>query len=361
MPSATAGPADRDTAAAASEPATLSVSNAKTALMESAMRSLGRVVGGVAAIAAWAALAVPAAAQDAKDWPNKTVKIIVNFAPGGSSDNSMRPYAERLSKNLGQQFVLEHRGGASGAIGLEAMTKSAPDGYTFAITPMLSMAILPHLRKTPYDPLKDFVPVTMPTVGTVLFAVHPSVPGNSVQEVVAHAKANPGKLSWGTAGVGSMAHIIVEMVKKEAGVNILHVPYRGGGESLADFLAGVVQLHGDPNTFPHIASGKAKLLAVIDQKRHPDYPNVPVLKEIFPAIDFVGWFGVFAPVGTPDAIVKKMAAEMAKVAKDPELEPLLRKVALAPTSGPPEVLAEHLKKDHGRFGKIIKELGIKAE
>lgn len=326
------------------------------------MMSSFRLMFGAAALLGIAA-AAPAEikAQDAKDWPNKTVKIIVNFAPGGSADNSMRPYAERLSKALGQQFVLEHRGGASGAIGLEAMTKSAPDGYTFAVTPGLSLMILPHIRKTPYDPIKDLVPVSMLTIGTVLFAVHPTVPGNSVQEVVAHAKANPGKLSWGTAGVGSMAHILTEMVKKEAGVNILHVPYRGGGESLADFLAGVVQIHADPNTFPHIPAGKARLLAVIDRQRHPDYPNVPMLKEIYPSMDFLGWFGVFAPAGTPDGIVNKMAVEMAKIVKDPEMEPLLRKVALAPTAGKPEELRDQLKKDFERYGNIVKELGIKAE
>ena len=321
-----------------------------------------RVLAGALGTALLVMAGIPSAtAQDAKDWPNKPVKVIVNFAPGGSSDNSMRPFTERLSKALGQQFVLEHRGGASGAIGLEAMTKSPPDGYTFAVTPGLSLMILPHIRKTPYDPLKDFVPVTMLTVGTVLFAVHPTVPGNSVQEVIAHIKTNPGKLSWGTAGVGSMAHILNEMVNKEAGINILHVPYRGGGESLADFLAGNVQIHADPNTFPHIPLGKAKLLAVIDRKRHPDYPNVPMLKEIFPSMDFLGWFGVFAPVGTPEPIVRKLAAEMAKIAKEPDLEPLLRKVALAPTAGPPEELGEQLKKDFDRYGKIIKALGIRAD
>jgi len=309
-----------------------------------------------------AAPLTPVLSQGSADWPRQTVKVIVNFAPGGSADNSMRPYAERLSKALGQQFVLEHRGGASGAIGLEAVMKAPPDGYTFGITPALSMAILPHLRKTPYDPVRDFVPVTMLTAGPLLFAVHPSVPGNTVQEVVAYAKANPGKVSWGTAGVGSMGHIFAEMFRKEAGVNILHVPYRGGGESLADFLAGVVQLHADANTFPHVTSGKVKLLALADKQRHPDHPNVPLMREIYPAIDFFGWFGVFAPVGTPDAIVRKLATEMTKISKeDKELATVLRKVALSPTAGPPEDLAAQLKADLDRFGKIIKDVGIKAE
>ncbi len=325
------------------------------------MRLFGLLTRAVTLGGLLTAFAGSPAAQDAKDWPNKTVRIIVNFGAGGSADNSMRPYAERLSKSLGQQFVLEHRGGASGALGAEAMTKSAPDGYTFLITPALTMVILPHLRKTPFDTLKDFVPVSAPTVGTLLFAVHPSLPGKSVQEVVAHLKANPGKYSWGTAGVGSMGHIMLETFKAAAGVDVLHVPYRGGGELLADFVAGVVQLHADANTLPHVASGKAGLFAVVDRARHPDYPNVPLLKEFYPEVDFLAWFGLFAPVGTPDAIVKKFAAELVKIGKDPELGALLRKVALAPTAGPPEELDSMLKKDHARFGALIKKLGLKAE
>ena len=300
-------------------------------------------------------------AQDAKDWPNKPVRIILNYAPGGSSDNTMRPYTERLTKTLGQQFVIEYRGGASGAIGLEATAKSAPDGYTFGLTPMLSLAISPHLRKVAFDPLKDFKPVALVTVATVLFASHPSVPGKTFQEVAAHIKQNPGKLGFGTAGVGAMLHILIEVLKKDHGIDILHVPYRGAGESLQDFLAGTIQLHGDPNTLPHIVGGKANLLAILDTGRHPDFPNVPVLKEIYPAIDWTSWFGLFAPQGTPDAIVEKMSAELAKLAKDPEVMAFHRKVALTSASSTPAELGEQLKKDHSRFGQIIKDAGIKAE
>lgn len=307
------------------------------------------------------AVLTPAAAQDAKDWPNKPVRIILNYAPGGSSDNTMRPYAERLTKALGQQFVLEYRGGASGAIGLEATSKAPPDGYTFGLTPMLSLAISPHLRKTPFDPLKDFKPVAIVTVATVLFASHPSVPGKTFQEVAAHIKQNPGKLGFGTAGVGAMLHILIEVLKKDHGIDILHVPYRGAGESLQDFLAGTIQLHGDPNTLPHIANGKANLLAILDKGRHPDFPDVPVLKEIYPAIDWTSWFGLFAPPGTPDAIVEKMSAELAKLAKDPDVQSFHRKVALSSASSTPAELGEQLKKDHARFGQIIKDAGIKAE
>ena len=227
--------------------------------------------------------ATGASAQSAADWPNKTVRMIVNFAPGGSTDNAMRPFADRLARNLGQQFVIENKGGASGAIGIEAAVKTPPDGYNFLVTVSLTIVIVPHLRNTSYDPLKDLVPVTQFTDGTLLFALHPSMPANSVQELVAYAKANPGKLSWGTAGVGSYGHLLCEAFKVQAGIDILHVPYRGGGESLTDFLAGVFHIHADPNTMPHITSGKAKLLAILDRKRRPDFPTCRCSRRSIPS------------------------------------------------------------------------------
>ncbi|MSP00439.1 MAG: tripartite tricarboxylate transporter substrate binding protein [Acetobacteraceae bacterium] len=315
--------------------------------------------GGLAALAT-GDRAVQAQTAD-QSWPNKPVKLLVNFAPGGSADNSMRPFAERLSRALGQQFVIENRGGASGALGLEAAMKSPPDGYTFVVTPALSMVILPHLRKTPYDPIKDFMPVSQFTDGTLLFAVHPSVPANSIKELVAHAKQNPGKLSWGTAGFGSQGHLLCEAFKLQAGVDILHVPYRGGGESLADFLAGVVQIHADPNTLPHVSAGKGKLLAVLDRARLAAFPDVPVLKEVYPELDFLAWFGIFAPVGTPPAIVRKFAEELNKVAREPDLRAHLAKMALAPNPGTPEELTATLRSDFERYGKLVKQLNLRME
>ena len=305
--------------------------------------------------------ATQASAQSAADWPNKTVRIIVNFAPGGSTDNAMRPFADRLSRALGQQFVIDNKGGASGAIGIEAAVKTPSDGYNFLATVSLSIVIVPHLRNTSYDPLKDLMPVTQFTDGTLLFAVHPSLPVNSVQELVAYAKQNPGKLSWGTAGIGSYGHLMCEAFKLQAGVDILHVPYRGGGELLTDFLAGVVQIHADPNTMPHVTSGKAKLLAILDRKRRSDFPNVPLLKEIYPDLDFNVWFAVFAPPGTPEPIVKKFADEMNKIAREPEMQQRLFSLALTPNPGTPDELAALLRKDHARLGKLVKQLNLRTE
>ena len=321
-----------------------------------------RVLRSAAALLALAMLSAAATAQGAADWPNRTVRIIVNFGPGGSADNSMRPFADRLSRALGQQFVVENRGGASGALGIEAAVKAPPDGYTFVVTPSLSVVILPHLRKTPYDPLKDLVPVTQFTDGTLLFAVHPSVPVNSLQELVAYAKSNPGKLSWGTAGVGSYGHLMCEAFKLQAGVDVLHVPYRGGGESLADFLAGVVQIHADPNTMPHVSAGKAKLFAVLDRNRRPDFPAVPLLKEIYPELDYLVWFAMFAPPGTPPAIVRKMSEAMNKVAEQPDLRPLLLQDCACPQSGNAgDSSTLLLRKDHERYGALVRKLNLRMD
>ena len=327
------------------------------------MRSISRrkVLYGAGSAALLASSTRPATAQGSGDWPNRAIRVIVNFGPGGSTDNAMRPFADRLSRTIGQQIVIENRGGASGAIGIEAAVKSAPDGYTFLATVSLSIVIVPHLRKTSYDPLKDLVPVTLFSDGTLLVAVHPSVPVNSVQELAAYAKQNPGKLSWGTAGVGSYGHLLCEAFKLEAGVDILHVPYRGGGELLADFLAGVVQVHADPNTMPHVTAGKVKLLAVLDRARRPDFPNVPLLKEIYPALDFIVWFALFALPGTPEPIVRKMAEEMNKIAREPEMRERLFGVALTPQPGTPDELATLLRTDYERYGKLVRQLNLRVE
>ena len=300
--------------------------------------------------------------QDAaKDWPSKPVRMIINFAPGGTTDNAMRPYTERLSKSLGQQFVIENRGGASGAVGAEAVAKSAPDGYTFLVTPSLTMVIVPHLRKVPYDPFKDFKPVSHFSYGTLVFAVHPSLPVKSIEELVTFGKQNPGKLVWGTAGIGTYGHIISEGFKAKVGIDILHVPYRGGGESLADFLAGVFHIHADPNTVPHIHTGKARLLAILDRGRRPDFPDVRLLHEIYPDLDYILWFGLLAPPGTPDAIIKKLSTEMNRLSNDAEVKDLLFKVGATANPGTPEEMAALMRKDFERYGELIRKNNIKAE
>jgi len=318
------------------------------------------VLKGIAAATVFATCSFAALAQSAANWPDKPVRIIINFAPGGGTDNGMRPYTEPLHRLLGQPIVLEHKGGASGAIGIEAGVKSRNDGYTFFATPGLSVAILPHIRKLPYDPFKDMVPVSYFTSYPMFLAVHPSVPVANLKDFVAYAKANPDKLSLGSSGIGTTGHLVIEALNRAAGITVLHVPYRGSADALNDFLAGVVQVFADPTVAPHVKAGKVKLLAVTGQ-RHPDYPDVPSFAETYPDADFVGWNALFAPAGTPDAIVKKMSAAIDTIAKTPEVKDLLFRVGQFPQGGTPEDLTKILRSDYDRYGKLVKELKITQE
>jgi tripartite-type tricarboxylate transporter receptor subunit TctC len=306
------------------------------------------------------ALALPAPGE-AQEWPTKPVRVMVNYAPGGSTDNATRPYAERLSSALGQQFVIENKSGAAGAIGVEAGVKMAPDGYNFFVTPVSSVTVLPNARKTPYDPFTDMMPVAQYADSTLIFAIHPSVPANSIQEFVAYAKANPGKLNFGSSGLGTLTQMIIETLNKVAGIKVEHIPYRGGSESLADFLAGHVQAFAEGNALPHIKAGKVKLLAVVDSERHPEFPDVPMMTEIYPEYDIINWFGLFAPKGTPEAIVRRLNAEINKIAVQPEIKEHFLKLALKTRVSTPEELGARLRKDFDRYGALVRELNIRLE
>jgi tripartite-type tricarboxylate transporter receptor subunit TctC len=290
------------------------------------------------------------------------VQLIVNFPAGSTTDLAARLFADRLSRGLGQQFVIKNNAGASGLIGIAAAAKSPADGYTFLVTPAYSAVIVPHLMRTiAFDPFKDFVPVTQFVDAALLVAVHPSVPANSVQDLVTYAGSNPGKLSWGTSGIGSTTHLLYEAFKLRAGVDIFHVPYKSGSTGLADFLAGVVQIHSDAGTLPHVSTGKARLLALLDRSRRPDFPDVPLLKEIYPELDYLAWLAVFAPAGTPRPIVQRMSEEMNRIAREPELRPLLLASALTPHPGTPEELSELMRKDYDRYGKLVRQLNLRVE
>ena len=311
---------------------------------------------GLGLAAAWLGAA---AAQPA--WPTKPVKIIVPYAPGGSTDNGARPIAERLSQSLGQQFVIDNRGGAAGAVGTEAGVRSAPDGYTFFVVPVATATVLPAARKMPYDSLKDMVPVSKLFENTLVFAIHPSLPASTMEEFVAYAKANAGKLAFGSSGLGTLTQMICESAKAAAKIDMLHVPYRGGGEALTDFLAGHVQVHCEGNVLPHVKAGKAKLLAVADNERHPDFPDVRMLKEIWPDADAVSWGGLFAPVGTPEAVVRRLSDEIRKLSQDPALRAQMERVAVRPAGSTPEALVAELRKDYERYGKLVRDLNIKMD
>lgn len=294
-------------------------------------------------------------------WPTKPVRIVVVAAPGGSVDNAMRPYQDQLSKLLGQQFIIENRGGASGAIGAEFVAKSPPDGYTFVAMSSSTSAILPNLRKLPYDSFKDLTPVSNLADATQLLTVNSTVPASTIPDLVAYGKANPGKLNFGNVGLGTASHLFSEQFARAAGFQITQVSYRGGSEALADFLAGVTHMFVDPNAMPHIKAGKVKLLAVMDRERHPDFPNVPTLQEFYPECDAVWWFGLFAPAGTPEPIINTLSEAIAKIALLPEVRQQMANVSLRARSATPAQTRALQQRDHDRFGKLARELNLRLD
>jgi tripartite-type tricarboxylate transporter receptor subunit TctC len=304
---------------------------------------------------------LPAIAQS--DYPTKPVRLIIPYPAGGSTDNIARPLAERLSRALGQQFVVENRGGAGGTLGAEAAAKAAPDGYTLLITPQTPLVVLPNLRKVSYDP-KDFIPIARMTEVVTGFAVHPSLGVTTLQEFVALAKQRPGKISFVSAGVGTITHLRGELLKIMAGIDLLHVPYRGNGEALPDLLAGNAHAMFEAIVFPHVKAGKLTLLAVVDDERHPDFPNTPTIKESgFPDYEAPIWFGAFAPKGTPMPIVDKLAREIAKIHDDKEFREKqmtfgMKVYAKAET---PEQIGKRIAEQTLIFADIIKKAGVSAE
>jgi tripartite-type tricarboxylate transporter receptor subunit TctC len=302
------------------------------------------------------------ASAQAQSWPERTVKLILPYAPGGATDAIGRPWADKLSQAFGQQFVVENRGGASGMIGTEAAAKSAPDGYTFLLTPNAPLAVLPSLRKTPYDPLKNFDPVGR--VGDVIngFVIHPSLGIKTFKEMVEYAKKNPGKLAYGSSGNGTANHLRLEMIKHKLGLDILHVPYRGGADTLNDVLPGTTHMMNEPVSLPHVKAGKLILLAINGPVRHPDFPDVPTLTELgVTGADVPIWFSIFAPAGTPKEIIAKLNAKMIEIAKTDDMKAKLRAVNAFVPLQTPEEMAKDLAADIKVNAELIKAANIKIE
>jgi tripartite-type tricarboxylate transporter receptor subunit TctC len=317
----------------------------------------------LAVLAAVFIAGTPALTQDlAKSWPDRPVKLIVPYAPGGATDLIGRPWAEKLSQAFGQQFVIENRGGAAGMIGTEAASKAAPDGYTLLFTPGATLSILPSLRKTAYDPIKSFEPVGR--VGDIWtgFVIHPAVGAKTFKEMVDYAKKNPGKLSYGSAGLGSATHLRIEMLKLRAGIDILHVPYRGSADALTDLLPNTIQMMNEINALPHVKAGKLILLSINHTQRHPDFPDVPTLTELgFPDSDVPIWFAILAPAGTPKEIVGKLNAKMIEIAKSDDMKARLLQISVVVPAQTPEEVAGHLAEDIKRNLEVIKAANIKLE
>jgi tripartite-type tricarboxylate transporter receptor subunit TctC len=302
------------------------------------------------------------ASAQVQAWPERTVKLILPYAPGGATDTIGRPWADKLSQAFGQQFVVENRGGASGMIGTETAAKAAPDGYTFLLTPNAPLSVLPSLRKTPYDPFKSFDPVGR--VGDVIngFVIHPSVGVKTFKEMVEYAKKNPGKLTFGSSGNGTSTHLRLEMLKYKMGIDILHIPYRGGADTLNDVLPGTVHMMNEPISIAHAKAGKLILLNINSAVRHPDFPDVPTLTELGVAgADVPIWFSIFAPAGTPKDIIAKLNAKMQEIAKTDDMKAKMIAVNAVVPLQSPEDMAKHLIEDTKANADLIKAADIKIE
>lgn len=306
-----------------------------------------------------AALAGPVAAEK---WPDRPVKIILPYAPGGATDAIGRPWAEKLTEAFGEQFVVENRGGASGMIGVEAAVKSPPDGYTFLLTPNSAIAIVPQLRKAAYDARTQLEPVAR--VGDIIggFVIHPSVGVKDMKGLIAYAKKNPGKLTFASAGLGTSTHLRIEMLKLRAGIDILHVPYRGSADGLNDILPGNVHMMNEIVVYPHVKAGKLVLLAINHSARHPDFPNVPTLTEAgIKNSDVPIWFALWAPSGTPKEIIKTLNAKMVEIAKTADMQAKMRAISVSVPTQTPEELGKHLLNDFKLNREVIKAAKIKLE
>ncbi len=302
------------------------------------------------------------AASQTVSWPERPVKLILPYAPGGATDLIGRPWADKLSQAFGQQFVIENRGGASGIIGTEAAAKAAPDGYTLLLTPNAPLSVQPTLRKTPYDPVKNFTPVGR--VGDLIsgFVIHPAVGVKTFKEMVDYAKANPGKLAYGSAGLGTASHLRLEMLKVKAGIDILHVPYRGNADALNDILANNVQMMNEINPMPHVKAGKLILLDISYPERHPDFPGVPTLFELGYGEAYVpSWYSIWAPSGTPRGIIDKLNVKMVEIAKTPEMKARLLAINVACPVQTPEEMSRQLAEDTKRNADLIRLTNIKIE
>ena len=315
------------------------------------------------ALFATAALACSAAL--AQDYPTKPVRLIVPFSPGGVADTSARVAAEKLSVRLGQQVTVENRPGASGNIGTEAVAKAAPDGYTLLLGFDGTMVINPWVfPKLPFDTLKDFAPVTKLGDATLILVAHPSVPVKDVQELIAYAKQKPGTLSYGTSGTGGTPHLAGELLNQRAGIDLTHVPYKGGGQAIGDVVGGQIPLvyTAIATAQQYVKSGKLKGLGVSGAKRSSSLPEVPTFVESgLSGFVVDSWVGVLAPAKTPQPIIDKLQRELAAVLADPSVKERYAVLGIEPVGNRPDEFTAQIRDDLARWEKVVKQAKIRVE
>jgi tripartite-type tricarboxylate transporter receptor subunit TctC len=313
-------------------------------------------------ITAAAALAAsPALHAQGSKWPDRPLKLVVPYPPGGNADAIGRWAADRLTAGLGQPVVVENRAGAGATIGAQAVAQSAADGYTLLLAPAAVMAITQHLRKIPYDPEADFTPVACVSGSYGLVAARKDLPASNTAELIALAKAQPGQISFGSVGPGTATHLSGEIFALRAGVRLHHIPYKGSAQSLTDLVGGRIDLIFDPVALQQVKAGTVKAIAVTSAVRHPELPDVPTLREQGIDMPDSSWFGLFAPKGSPAEAIARMAVELERALAVPAAKDTLLKFGQFPRFVGPDAFAQRIRADRTTFADLIRQAGIKLD
>ncbi|HEV7803820.1 MAG TPA: tripartite tricarboxylate transporter substrate binding protein [Burkholderiales bacterium] len=303
-------------------------------------------------------------AASAQSFPSRPIRLIVPVPPGGGADFVARGYAARLSESLGQQVVVDNRGGAAGIIAMDAVAKAAPDGYTLVQTNISTVSINPFIYpKLPYDAMRDFAPVSITTLNPLVLVVHPSLPVKTVKELIAYAKSKPGEVSYASLGSGSIQHLAGHVFSKDAGIQTVHVPYKGAAPATVDLLAHQVHMafSGVGTVAGHVTAGRLRAIAVTG-KRVDVFPNVPTLQEAGgPDVRMWLWNGILAPARTPAPVIARLNADIVKAARSPELIAMMATQGTSPTSNTPEEFARFIREEQARFARIVKDSGARAD
>lgn len=298
-------------------------------------------------------------------YPTRPIRWIVAYPPGGTTDIIVRLVAPELGKRLGQYVVIENRGGAAGIIGTNVAAKAAPDGYTLSVGYITTQAIQPSLMKSlPYDPIKDFIPISLMGKAPLILVVNPSVPAKSLKELIAYAKSKPGQLNNASPGNGTPPHLAGELFKKLAGLEIVHVPYKGSPEAFQDTMSGAIQMTfgGVVAALPHIRSGKLRPLGVSSLEACPLVPEIPTISELgFPGFETTSWWGMSVRAGVPKVIVARLNTEIVKVIKSPETSERFASLGVVPASSTPEQFDNYIKAEAKKWGDLIRDYAIKLD
>lgn len=319
--------------------------------------------GRILSICVGCCLGAMATAAQPQAYPLKPIKVVVPAAAGGATDITARLVAQKMSERFGQPVLVENRSGGNETIGVDAVAKSAPDGYTVLLTPPAAIVVLPHLQKLPYNVDRDLAPVSLAVVTPLILVVHPSLPAQTVKELIAFARSRPGQLSYASTGNGGVQHLAAELLKITMKIEMVHIPYKGAGQVMQDLIAGQVPLFfsGMPPAMPYVRSGKLRALAVTTTHRSPAAPDVPTMEEAgVPGFDISNWFAYMVPAGTPADVIGKLNTEINRALKLQDIREKLASAGAEAVGTSPEELAEFMRAESAKFADLIRVSGAKG-